>query len=76
MPGEMWDAAIGLANVFGVWQIARAVGLHHGWLRKKVEKVDVKKASSASSVLPAFLEVPLGMVVATAEAQPRNPMLI
>ena len=69
MPDAMWDAAIHLALGFGVCRIARAVGLDYGWLRKKVEKANAQ----AISVSPAFLELPLGRVMATAEAQRREP---
>jgi hypothetical protein len=69
MAGELWDAAIHLAKRFGVCRVARAVGLDYGWLRKKVEKANAQ----ALSVSTAFLELPLGRVVATAEGQFREP---
>ena len=68
MPGELWDAAIGLARDFGVSRIARAVGLDCGWLRKKVEKADARAAPAE----PAFLEFPLGRIVVAAEGQHRE----
>ena len=68
MPGDRWDAAIGLAKKFGVSRIARAVGLDCGWLRKKMEKAEGR----ASSAGPAFLELPLGRVVVAAEGQHRE----
>ena len=63
MPSDMKDVAIRLAKGFGVCRIARAVGLDHGWLRKKVEQSGAAQTSSAS---PAFLELPVGMGVVNA----------
>ena len=68
MPSEPWDAAVQLAKRFGVCRIARAVGLDYGCLRKRVEKAPAPAAAAAA---PAFLEVPLGLVVA-ADAQGRG----
>ena len=69
MPDAMWDAAIHLAKGFGVCRIARAVGLDYGWLRQRVERANAQ----AGSVSPAFLELPLGRVMATTEAPRREP---
>ena len=69
MPGEMWATAIRLAKDFGVCRIARATGLDYCLLRKRVEKAD----ALASAVSPVFLELPLGMVVASSQAPRTEP---
>ena len=68
MPREIWDAAIRLAKRFGVCRISRAVGLDYGWLRKKAGQLEAQP----SDVLPTFLELPVGIVVAEPLSQERG----
>jgi hypothetical protein len=59
-PGELWEAAVPLAVKFGVFRIARNVGLDYGGLRKRVVELTGKSNSEQSIT---FVEVPTsGMV--------------
>jgi hypothetical protein len=53
MPGELWDAAVALAKVFGVCRMARALTLDYTALRKRTEK-----APEAGLVKPTFVQLP------------------
>ena len=54
-PGEFWEAAVPLAEKFGVCRIARAVGLDYGGLRKRVEE---RSGESCAVTAVTFVEVP------------------
>jgi len=53
MPGDLWDAAVALAKVFGVCRIARALTLDYTALRKRTEKTP-----EAGLVKPTFVQLP------------------
>lgn len=60
-PADIWESAVALARIYGVCQIARAVGLDYKALRTRVSKAPVKPGL----VKPTFVELP-----ATLAAEP------
>lgn len=59
IPPAIWDAAIPLANQFGVCRISRAVGMDYTLLRKKVALGKWRPAPTG----PTFVEVPAGLLL-------------
>jgi hypothetical protein len=53
-PTDIWDSAVALARIYGVCQIARAVGLDYKALRTQVAKAPEKPGL----VKPTFVELP------------------
>jgi len=64
-PAEIWESAVALARIYGVCQIARAVGLDYKALRTRVAKAPVKPGL----VKPTFVELPAPL---TAEPAPAS----
>ena len=56
-PVEIWDSAVALARIYGVCQIARAVGLDYKALRTRVAKAPVKPGL----IKPAIVELPASL---------------
>jgi len=63
MPVSIWDAAIHLAERFGVCRISRAVGVDYTGLRKQVAKARAKPTPLA------FVELPVRGVMTEQRAQ-------
>lgn len=53
-PDEIWDSAVALARIYGVCQVARAVGLDYKALRVRVTRAPEKPGL----VEAAFVELP------------------
>ena len=70
-PGELWEAAVPLAQKYGVCRIARTVGLDYGGLRKKVAEATVNPSPAPTIT---FVEVPSsGMIRAEKSAPEPHP---
>ena len=54
LPGEIWDTAVRLARRHGVGQVARALRLDHGALKRRVEKPATGAQEFTS---PTFIEL-------------------
>jgi hypothetical protein len=59
LPAEIWNAAVPMAQQFGVCRISRAVGLDYSWLRRKVSMA----MAEGRSADPAFVELPAGLML-------------
>lgn len=57
MPADLWDGAVSLARVHGPYQVSRALGVHYGALKSRLEGVK-STPSKKRSDSAGFIEVP------------------
>jgi len=58
LPDEIWEEAVEVAAVHGVYQTSRALGLNYANLKKRVEDVrDMVKSPPALPPRPTFIEL-------------------
>jgi hypothetical protein len=63
MPADLWQQAMGLAAVYGVCRIARAIEVDYSALRERMEVRDARTPA------PAFLEFSGALLLAGAPGQ-------
>lgn len=66
VPNEVWDSAARLAEEYGINRIARALGLNHSTLKKRLNGCGVAGVSKKKPG-PVFLELESGMSAPSAE---------
>lgn len=57
IPGEIWEKAVQLARRHGVGQVARALRLDHGALKRRVEAPDPATTNPQSTPAATFIEL-------------------
>lgn len=65
-PDEIWNSAVALARIYGVCQVARAVGLDYKALRTRVARAPEKPGL----VEAAFIELPVTLAGESAPTPP------
>ena len=50
MPEELWAAAVQMAELLGVWQVARELGLRYESLKRRVEEKAARKKAPTGFV--------------------------
>ena len=70
MPADLWDGAVSLARVHGPYQVSRALGVHYGALKSRLEGVKStpsKKRSDCACQASSIGKMPDSLAEVTTE---------